>query len=362
MKPKILLFGATGVLGLKLLKHLKKININVNTAVCFKNVKLLKKYSSDYCIKNTFSISNKVDKAILENNIRKNKYDIIYFLDSNLTSFPLIISSLKSQRKCIYAIANKDLVIAGGRMLINKILSTSNFVYPLDSEHFSLIDLFSHNINSVKEVFITASGGPFYFTRKNLNKVTKKEVLNHPKWNMGKDITTNSSNFINKIFEIFELSVIYNLPLSKIDFLISKNALVHSVIVYNDGRYIFNAFKNDMLIPLIKPLEYFGYKKNFNTKLNLEDHKSFRLEYRKKDKRFKIFDKINIIKKFSHCEQINFLILNKKAQNLYFSNKLRYIDIIEYIFTNLKILNKNYKFRSLNDIVDYINNVNDKIK
>ncbi len=362
MKPKILVLGATGVLGLKLLKHLQSLNISTHTAVCYKNINLLQKYSKKFEIKNIYSLTYNLDYEALKKILNKVKFNIIYCLDSNLTSFPLVISSLKFQKKCIYAIANKDMVIAGGSILVNKITSTNNFICPLDSEHFSLIDLFKYKENEIKKVYITASGGPFYFKKRNIKNVTKNEVLNHPKWKMGNDINIDSSNFINKILEIFELSIIYKLPLNKIDFMISQDALVHSVIVNNDGRYIFNIFKNNMLIPLAKPLEYFGYNKSFISKLNLEDYKSFKLLYRKKDKRFKIFNKINLIKKFNHCEQINFLILNKKAHYLYLSNKLKYNNIIDYIFKNLKNLNKNYKFRSLNDIMRYINNVLYKIK
>ena len=96
-------------------------------------------------------------------------------------------------------------------------------------------------------------------------------------------------------------------------------------------------------------------------KLNLENYKSFRLKFRNADKRFKIFNKINSIKKFNHYDQINFLILNKHAHKLYLSEKLKYDNIIDYIFKNLKRVNKNYKFRSLNDIVKYVNNVQNKI-
>ena len=361
MKLKILILGATGVLGRKLIKHLYSLNVSVHSAVCFKKIKLLKKLSIDYSIKNIYSLSNIDDKNSLESILSKTKFNIIYCLDSNLTSFPLIINSLKFQYKCIYAIANKDLVIAGGKLFINKVQSSNNLVCPLDSEHFSLIDLYSFNKNNIKKIYITASGGPFYFKTRDINQVTKKEVLSHPKWKMGKDISIDSSNFINKIFEIFELSIIYDFPLEKIDFMISRDALVHSVIEFNDGRYMLNIFKNDMLIPLTKPLENFGYTKKFNTKLNLENYKSFRLRFRNADKRFKIFNKINSIKKFNHYDQINFLILNKHAHKLYLSEKLKYDNIIDYIFKNLKRVNKNYKFRSLNDIVKYVNNVQNKI-
>ena len=353
MKPRILILGATGVLGIKLIKYLSKLKIKIDTAVCFKNFKLLKKLSENFHIKNIYTL----DSKLLKRNICRINYDIIYCLDSNLTSFPLIIKSLSFQSKCIYAIANKDLIIAGGNILKKKILLTKNFICPLDSEHFSLIDLFSINNNNIKKIYITASGGPFYFKKRNIDKVSKSEVLNHPKWKMGTDISIDSSNFVNKIFEIFELSIIYDFPLKNIDFMISKDAFVHSVIVFKDGRYTFNIFKNDMLIPLAKPLENFGFNKKFNTDLNLEDYKSFKLNFRQFDKRFKIFNKINSLKNFNHYEQLNFLILNKRAHDLYLANKLKYLEITDYIFKNIKKLNKNYKFRGLNDIVKYINNV-----
>ena len=361
MKPKILILGATGVLGIKLIKYLHSQNLKVHTAVCNQKSSLLNKLSIKYKIHRTYSFNKIKDNLYLESTIKKFNFDIIYCLDSDLTSFPLIIKSLNFQKNCIFAIANKDLIIAGGKILVNKILASNNLICPLDSEHFSLIDLFSLNKNDIKNIYITASGGPFYFKKKNFDRVSKDEVLNHPKWKMGTDISIDSSNFMNKIFEIFELSNIYNISLKKIDFMISQDAYVHSVIVYKDGRYSFNIFKNDMLIPLVKPLENFGYFKKFNTKLDLENYKSFRLGFRKADKRFKIFKKINSLKKFSHCDQINFLILNKKAHGLYLSNKLKYNNIIDYVFKNLKKLNKNYKFRSLNDIVKYINYVQNKI-
>ena len=74
---------------------------------------------------------------------------------------------------------------------------------------------------------------------------------------MGKNNLIDSSNFVNKILEIYELSYIYNIPLNKIDFLVSKEAYIHSIIHYKDNTLSFNCFLNDMIITLLKPLSFF---------------------------------------------------------------------------------------------------------
>ena len=160
---------------------------------------------------------------------------------------------------------------------------------PLDSEHFSLINSkLKHN--NIDKVYITASGGPFYFNKKiNLNNVTINKVLSHPKWKMGKNNLIDSSNFINKILEIFELSYIFDIPLYKIDFLVSKEALIHSIIIFKDGTVSLNCFKNNMIIPLSYPLKFFyDLKANYKSDDFFLDNKNLSLE-KPNDKRFIIF-------------------------------------------------------------------------
>ena len=132
------------------------------------------------------------------------------------------------------------MIIAGGKILIDKINKSGNKLVPLDSEHFSMVNSNINN-NEIDKVYITASGGPFYFKKNiNLNKVTLKQVLKHPKWDMGKNNSMNSSNFINKILEILELSIIFNIDINKIDFLVSKNAYIHSMVIYKNSTVLIN--------------------------------------------------------------------------------------------------------------------------
>ena len=355
MKPKIVIVGSTGKLGSKLLNFLKKKNTKVYAASCYNNKKKIISQKKNYGIHNIFSLSFEKDRKNFLKNISK-KIDVIYFLDFGSYSLIYLNQFLKFNKKSIVAIANKEMIIAGGDILIDRIKKTNNIFIPLDSEHFSLKNsLLNHQ--SINKLYITASGGPFYFSKfKNFKNVNYDQVLSHPKWKMGKNNLIDSSNFINKILEIYELSYIYKIPINKIDFIISKSAFVHSIVKYNDGIITLNAFKNDMLLTLINPLSYFF---NFKNEIDSEklimktDNFGFHSKF---DKRFIFFKYYKKMKSLNHNQQINLLLLNNIAQTQYLSGKINYNEIIPFIINSLSKYPKNKKFNSLIDIVKYINN------
>ena len=251
MKCNIVIVGSTGKLGIKLLNFTYKNNISIYGITCFKNFKKLSNQKIKHSIKNSFILSKKNDQFKFFKLLEK-KIDIIYFLDFGSFSLRYLEHFLNFNNNSIVAVANKELIIAGGSLLQSKIKKTNNYFIPLDSEHFSLSNLNINNKN-VQKIYITASGGPFYFNKNiNLSKVSYDKVLSHPKWNMGKNNLIDSSNFINKILEIYELSHIFNISLKKIDFLISREAYVHSIVHFSDNAVSMNCFANDMIITLIK--------------------------------------------------------------------------------------------------------------
>ena len=214
----------------------------------------------------------------------------------------------------------------------------------------------------IDKVYITASGGPFYFKKNvNLNKVSLKQVLKHPKWDMGKNNSIDSSNFINKVLEILELSIIFKIDINKIDFLVSKNAYVHSIIIYKNSTVLINCFDNNMLIPMVSPLiKIFNSKKIKSTTSKNFDISNFKLEIMN-DKRFKIRKYLNKIKNFTHLERIHFLLLNNKAHTMYLNNKLNYNDILNFIFKNMpKKQYSNLKLSSFSNIISSINEIKSK--
>ena len=170
---------------------------------------------------------------------------------------------------------------------------------------------------------------------------------------MGKNNLIDSSNFINKILEIYELSYIFDIPLSKIDFLISKEAFIHSIIHYNDNTVSLNGFINDMLVTLIKPLSFFYKIKPMQIKQNYLSLNNLKIE-KPNDKRFKLLKYRKKLFKLSHSDQINLMIINNSAHKLYLSNKLQYSKIIDYIMTEILKNSTKVNLTNVKSILKYI--------
>ncbi len=355
MQPKILIIGSTGQLGSKIIKYCSTNNISISSITCFKNEKKMKFLSNKYKINNTFTLSDELQYTSFCSHLRNNRFNIIYILDFGSESLFYVNILIKNNKNSFISIANKELIIAGGSKMISLIKKSKNIFIPLDSEHFSLLNSNISNSN-IQKIYITASGGPFFFKKKiNLNNVTTEQVLKHPKWKMGINNSIDSSNFINKLLELYELSSIFEINMDKIDFLVSKEAYVHSIIIYKSGLVSLNCFNNDMLIPLIYPLSCF-FNLNYKSPPKFLNTKNFKL-HNFDDKRFKIYQKISFLKKLDHHNQIKFMILNNIAQKKYLNNEINYQDIIIFIYKNLKIYKKKYKLNNFSDITNYIKNL-----
>lgn len=352
MSPKIVIIGSTGKLGSKLLDYTYKNNINISAITCFKNKKKILAQKKKFNVSKKFILSDPEDYLKFLKFL-KNRINLIYFLDFGSFSLTYLNVFIKFNTKSIIAIANKEMIIAGGDILINSINKSKNKLIPLDSEHYSLKNSISKN--NIKKILITASGGPFYFTnKKSFKNVSLKQVLTHPKWKMGANNLIDSSNFINKILEIFELSIIYNIPISKIDFIVSREAFIHSVVFYDDGIISFNSFKNDMLLTLIHPLQhYFVLSNKISSDSYISNIKNFKFD-QSFDNRFIFFKYYKKMRQFNHKKQILFMLLNNSAQSLYLSKKLNYDQIIPYVMKNMDKLNFQTKLSNISDILKFI--------
>ena len=131
-------------------------------------------------------------------------------------------------------------------------------LYPIDSEHSAIFQCLQGNDRkSIKRLIITASGGSFRDrTREELVEVTVKEALSHPNWSMGAKITIDSATMVNKGFEVIEAHWLFDLPYEKIDVILHKESVIHSMVEYVDSSVIAQMASPDMRLPIQYALLY----------------------------------------------------------------------------------------------------------
>ncbi|TSA22837.1 MAG: 1-deoxy-D-xylulose-5-phosphate reductoisomerase [Actinomycetales bacterium] len=145
------------------------------------------------------------------------------------------------------ALANKESLVAGGDLVM---AFGRDRIIPVDSEHSALYQCFlSGKASEVKQVILTASGGPFR-DRSDLSDITVAEALNHPTWSMGPVVTINSATLMNKGLEIIEAHYLFDLPYSKISAVIHPQSIVHSMVEFVDGSTIAQASPPNMKGPI----------------------------------------------------------------------------------------------------------------
>ncbi len=166
------------------------------------------------------------------------------------------IEAIKINRDIL--LANKETLVVGGH-LIKKLLEIHKTkLYPIDSEHSAIWQVLQgEKAESIKQLIITASGGPFRdLPRKDLDKVTLKAALNHPNWSMGKKITIDSATMMNKGFEIIEAAYLFDMDISKIKPLIHRESIVHSMVEFTDNSIIAQLGSHDMRLPISYAMFY----------------------------------------------------------------------------------------------------------
>ncbi|MDO8532193.1 MAG: 1-deoxy-D-xylulose-5-phosphate reductoisomerase [Dehalococcoidia bacterium] len=156
------------------------------------------------------------------------------------------------------ALANKEVVVMAGELLMAEAQRYRTTVLPVDSEPNAIWQcLRGENAEDISRVILTASGGPFrYRAPEELQKVTQQEALNHPTWRMGKKITIDSATLMNKGFEVIEAHYLFSLPYKQIEVVIHPESMVHSMVEFSDGSVKAVICPPDMRMPIQYALAY----------------------------------------------------------------------------------------------------------
>ena len=138
------------------------------------------------------------------------------------------------------ALANKETLVAAGKIVMDLAARTGARILPVDSEHSAIFQCLMGSAGApIEKIHLTASGGPFRtWSREDIAKATRAQALNHPNWSMGSKITIDSATMMNKGLEIIEARWLFGTPGDKIEVVIHPESIIHSMIEYADGSVI----------------------------------------------------------------------------------------------------------------------------
>lgn len=254
------------------------------------------------------------------------------------------------------ALANKETLVAGGKLVMGKAKEKGVSILPVDSEHSAIFQSLQGcpSKKTLKKLILTASGGPFFGkTRDDLKDVTVEQALKHPNWSMGAKITIDSASMMNKGLELIEAVWLFNMKPDDIDIVVHRQSVVHSLVEYVDNSVIAQLGVPDMRIPIQYALTYPNRIPSPVKQLSLTDYAT--LTFDKPD--YETFGLINVCRKaindgglFPACANA----ANEEANLAFRQGKIKFLQIEELVRS---AVNEAQKFDKYNfeDVINMYN-------
>lgn len=267
----IAIFGSTGSIGDSTLNVIRENPqlFQVVTLVAGKNFDKLVKQIEEFKPKNVYIIEKENAEKLEE------KYPNLHIFYgeegmeeiSKLTDFDISVSALVGiaglrptynmiKNGKTVALANKEVLVAGGKLIMDTAKKYGATLLTVDSEHSAIMQcLQGEKQNKIDKILLTASGGPF-FDQEITDEITVEQALNHPTWKMGPKVTIDSSTMMNKGFEVIEAKWLFDVDPSQIQVVVHRKSIVHSMVQFQDGTIMANLGPKSMQIPIAYALNY----------------------------------------------------------------------------------------------------------
>lgn len=268
---KIALIGSTGSIGRQVLSVVDRnpdkfkivsLSAGLNAGLFLRQVVKYKpkiatiatKLNPEYVKPKGTEIIDNDEKAYLNAIIEEADLVVV-----SLVGFKGILAVLKAiELKKNIALANKESLVVGGSLVMKKAKENGVVITPIDSEHSAIWQALDFDFNKpFKKIILTASGGAFRdYSPEQLKKATSKDALKHPNWEMGSKITVDCATLVNKAFEVSEAHWLYNADYSKIDVIIHRESIIHSMVEFTDSSVIAQMSYPNMELPIQIALSY----------------------------------------------------------------------------------------------------------
>lgn len=272
---RIAILGSTGSIGRNTLRVIRdfsdKLNVaalstNSNIDILSRQIKLF--HPTLICIRdknaaldlksrlNLKNIKLFVGEDGLEEMVQDKRIDKVVLAISGASALLPLLKAIESGKDI--ALANKEALVMAGHIIMRKATHKKITIIPIDSEQSAIWQcLISEDKNKLKNIYLTASGGPLHkISRKYFKNISVSQVLKHPRWKMGVKISVDSATLMNKGLEVLETMHLFGVEPDKIKILIHPEALIHSMVEFTDGVILAQLSITDMRIPIQYALTY----------------------------------------------------------------------------------------------------------
>ena len=277
------------------------------------------------------------DDGLLE--CAKVSVDIVIAGIVGLAGLPPLLESIKSSKKV--CIANKECFVSAGSLIMNEANKYKTQILPLDSEHSAIFQILENTNNVVKDIFLTASGGPFYkYSSDELLKVKVDDAIKNPNWVMGKKISVDSATLMNKGLEIIEAKHLFNLDESKIKVVIHRQSIAHGIVSFEDNTFLTAFGYPDMTHPVKYAIFHPKNYNNKSQKMNIEllNNLSFELVDEEEYQALKLVR--SVLKGDDEEKSIILNSSNEVAVKAFLDKKIRFIDILVVVEESIEYVSK----------------------
>ena len=296
------------------------------------------------------------DEGLLEiARYRKNNNSLFINALVGISGLLPTVEAIKNKKDI--ALANKETLVVAGDIINSLVKEYNVSLLPIDSEHSAILEcLVGENKKDVKRLIITASGGSFRDkNRDELKDVTKEMALNHPNWKMGSKITIDSATMMNKGFEVIEAHHLFGFPYDKIETILHKESIVHSMVEYEDGVIKAAIGSADMHTPIAYALRYPKHEKINNKPLDLI---GLNLHFEKLDmERFPCLKYAYDAASKGGVYPAVLNASNEAAVKLFLNDKIKFLDIEKIIYDEIN----NDKYKSYEYSLDNILKISNEI-
>jgi 1-deoxy-D-xylulose-5-phosphate reductoisomerase len=259
---KLAVIGSTGSIGQQVLDIVRDFpdKFRIIGLAGGKNASLLSDQISQFQPKvvyspHKFNLPGNIKLSSMEEIATHPEVNMVVIATSGKIGLTPTLAAIKSGKKI--ALANKEVLVMAGEIIMKEAKLRQAQIMPIDSEHSAIYQCLHGETGEVAQLILTASGGPFYHhSPSKLTKVTVDEALEHPTWKMGKKVTIDSATLMNKGLEAIEASWLFSIPLSKIEIIIHPQSIIHSLVEFVDGSMKAQLSVPDMRFAIQYALSY----------------------------------------------------------------------------------------------------------